>query len=70
MKTEYKKVIATAPDNRFSVYLSMTNQMDRYLEDGYTLWYEKQDGSRELLASPSEGFVQDRPEIEAKIRFN
>lgn len=43
-----------------SVYLARDEQMEMYLEKGASI-YREENGTETLIATPSEGFLVDRP---------
>ena len=50
------------------IYLSSSDQMDRYLEKGASI-YQEEDGVQTLIATPEEGFLVERPVFPQKTTF-
>lgn len=62
------KVFALAPEDQYRIYLTIDSQMDKYLERGFTLWYEYDGGNTKLLATPEDGFLDPKPTLVTPFR--
>lgn len=66
-----KKYAALSPDKKNGTYLLSSDQMDKYLEMGWSI-YEEENKIQTLIASPEDGFLIERPDyppvITAKVR--
>jgi hypothetical protein len=51
------------------IYLSETNQSDKYLELGYSI-YKVNEPTDILIATPEEGYLTDKPQIEDEGSWN
>ena len=68
-----KEYIAKSPDGLNGTYLSVDNQMDRYLKNGWNIYEFDIDAGEEetLIATPEDGFMVERPvfPVMQTIRF-
>ncbi len=48
-------------DGNSGVYLTKDSQMDEHLERGAKIMFENGDNSMELIATPEDGFLTERP---------
>jgi hypothetical protein len=62
-----KRILAVLND--FGCYLFKDEQMDEFLEKGFTL-YTEENGKQEMLANPEEGFLIERPNLTETKTFN
>ncbi len=46
------------------IFLSKSEQMDKMLANGADIYRKNDDGSEELIATPDEGYLGERPVIE------
>lgn len=54
--------MAKTKDGKSAIYLSQDSQMEKYLGLGCNIFYrEKEDAQEELIATPEDGFLVDRP---------
>lgn len=51
------------------IYLSETKQSDKYLELGYSI-YKVNEPTDILIATPEEGYLTDKPQIEDEGSWN
>jgi hypothetical protein len=51
------------------IYLSETKQSDQYLEFGYSI-YKVNEPTDILIATPEEGYLTDKPQIEDEGSWN
>lgn len=54
--------------NGLGQYLSKDEQMEEFLSKGFTLYLEE-NGKYEVLATPEEGFLKERPLLTKSITF-
>ena len=52
------------------IYLSESSQMDKYLELGYSIFKETDNGGTTLIATPEKGYLVPKPEFPVEERWN
>ena len=61
-----KRYLAIYEEGNYGIYLSSSEQMDHYLQNGFHIYeeeYGKDDLKRTLIATPKDGFLYERPEL-------
>lgn len=59
--------IAEKSECDITVYLSKTKQLDEYLKNGFSIYKFIDDENKQLIASPENGYLVDKPSLEIMV---
>lgn len=67
MKAYYAEGTGKKGADSIGVFLSTTEQMDRYLKKGYTIYEYENEERKGAIATPEEGYLVEKPILPERV---
>lgn len=56
-----------AEKDSYGIYLSKTEQLDKYLKNGFSIYRFVDEKNKQLIASPEKGYLIEKPILEISV---